>query len=71
MTQSDKFYVDKYYKSEPVSVMATHTGLSYLEVLTYCRDMGYITVRKRKRRPEEEPAQEGYFDIDNYNPATI
>jgi len=71
MTKSEKDYVDKYHATEPVSVMATHTGLTYLEIITYCKEMGYQPVRKRKRRPEDEPTPEGYFDINNYNPATI
>jgi hypothetical protein len=64
MTQLSKEYIDKYYASEPISIM------SYLEILTYCKSKGYEPAKRRLRR-EEHKSKIGFFDIDNYKPETI
>jgi hypothetical protein len=50
--------------------MVTDTGLTYLEILTYYKEMGYEPRKKRSRRHERKTPV-GYFDIDNYKPETI
>ena len=70
MTQSTKEYIDKYYASEPISIMMTNIDATYLEILTYCKEKGYEPAKRRMRKPEDS-AKIGYFDIDNYKPETI
>jgi hypothetical protein len=70
MTQSNKEYIDKYYASEPISIMMSNIDATYLEILTYCTDQGYEPVKRRLRRPEPKSAI-GFFDIENYKPETI
>jgi hypothetical protein len=70
MTQSTKDYIDKYYASEPISIMMTNIDATYLEILTYCNEKGYEPAKRRLRRPEDK-SEIGFFDIDNYKPETI
>jgi hypothetical protein len=70
MTQSAKDYIDKYYASEPISIMMTNINATYLEILTYCQDKGYEPSKRRMRRPEHK-SEIGFFDIENYKPETI
>jgi hypothetical protein len=70
MKQSAKEYIDKYYASEPISIMMNNIDATYLEILTYCTEQGYEPVKRRLRRPEHK-SQIGFFDIDNYKPETI
>ena len=70
MTQSAKEYIDKYYASEPISIMMTNINATYLEILTYCTEQGYEPVKRRMRKPEHK-SEIGFFDIDNYKPETI
>ncbi len=70
MTQSAKEYIDKYYASEPISIMMSNIDATYLEILTYCTEQGYEPVKRRMRKPEHK-SEIGFFDIDNYNPETI
>jgi hypothetical protein len=70
MTELQKQYIDQNHNQEPISVMVTDTGLTYLEILTYYKEMGYEPKKKRSRRYEHKtPA--GCFDVDNYKPETI
>ena len=64
MTQSTKEYIDKYYASEPISIMMTNIDATYLEILTYCKEQGYEPAKRRLRSPEQK-SKLGYFDIDN------
>ena len=70
MTQSAKEYIDKYYASEPISIMMNNIDATYLEILTYCKENGYEPSKRRMRKPEDS-AKIGYFDIDKYKPETI
>ena len=70
MTQSAKEYIDKYYGSEPISIMMTNINATYLEILTYCNEQGYEPVKRRMRKPEHK-SEIGFFDVDNYKPETI
>jgi hypothetical protein len=70
MTQSTKDYIDKYYASEPISIMMSNIDATYLEILTYCNEKGYEPAKRRLRRPEDK-SEIGFFDIDNYKPETI
>jgi hypothetical protein len=70
MTQSTKDYIDKYYASEPISIMMNNIDATYLEILTYCNEKGYEPAKRRLRRPEHK-LEIGFFDIDNYKPETI
>jgi hypothetical protein len=70
MTQCAKEYIDKYYASEPISIMMSNIDATYLEILTYCTEQGYEPVKRRLRRPEHK-SQIGFFDIENYKPETI
>ena len=70
MTQSTKEYIDKYYASEPISIMMSNIDATYLEILTYCKEQGYEPAKRRLRSPEQK-SKVGYFDIDNYKPETI
>jgi hypothetical protein len=70
MTQSTKEYIDKYYASEPISIMMSNINATYLEILTYCKSKGYEPSKRRLRRPEHK-SEIGFFDIDNYKPETI
>jgi hypothetical protein len=70
MTQTTKDYIDKYYASEPISIMMTNIDATYLEILTYCTDNGYEPAKRRLRRPEHKSGI-GFFDIENYKPETI
>jgi hypothetical protein len=70
MTQSTKEYIDKYYASEPISIMMSNIDATYLEILTYCNEKGYEPAKRRLRRPEDK-SEIGFFDIDNYKPETI
>jgi hypothetical protein len=70
MTELQKQYIDQNHNQEPISVMVTDTGLTYLEILTYYKEMGYEPRKKRSRRHERKTPV-GYFDIDNYKPETI
>jgi hypothetical protein len=70
MTQSTKEYIDKYYASEPISIMMNNIDATYLEILTYCNEKGYEPAKRRLRRPEDK-SEIGFFDIDNYKPETI
>jgi hypothetical protein len=50
--------------------MIPNTNLTYLQILTYYKSMGYEPLKKRGRRHNQKtPA--GYFDVDNYKPETI
>jgi hypothetical protein len=70
MTQSTKEYIDKYYASEPISIMMNNIDATYLEILTYCKEKGYEPAKRRLRSPEDK-SEIGFFDIDNYKPETI
>jgi hypothetical protein len=70
MTQSTKEYIDKYYASEPISIMMSNIDATYLEIFTYCNEKGYEPAKRRLRRPEDK-SKIGFFDIDNYKPETI
>jgi hypothetical protein len=70
MTQSTKEYIDKYYASEPISIMMSNIDATYLEILTYCNEKGYEPAKRRLRKPEYK-SEIGFFDIDNYKPETI
>jgi hypothetical protein len=70
MTQSTKEYINKYYASEPISIMMNNIDATYLEILTYCNEKGYEPAKRRLRRPEDK-SEIGFFDIDNYKPETI
>jgi hypothetical protein len=70
MTQSTKDYIDKYYASEPISIMMSNIDATYLEILTYCNEKGYEPAKRRLRRPEDK-SEIGFFDIENYKPETI
>lgn len=70
MTQSTKEYIDKYYASEPISIMMTNIDATYLEILTYCNEKGYEPAKRRMRSPIDK-SKVGFFDIDNYKPETI
>jgi hypothetical protein len=70
MTQSTKEYIDKYYASEPISIMMSNIDATYLEILTYCNEKGYEPAKRRLRRPEDK-SEIGFFDIENYKPETI
>ena len=70
MTQSTKDYIDKYYASEPISIMMSNIDATYLEILTYCNEQCYEPSKSRLRRPEHK-SEIGFFDIDNYKPETI
>jgi len=70
MTQTTKDYIDKYYASEPISIMMNNIDATYLEILTYCNEKGYEPAKRRLRRPEDK-SEIGFFDIDNYKPETI
>jgi hypothetical protein len=70
MTQSTKEYIDKYYASEPISIMMNNIDATYLEILTYCNEKGYEPAKRRLRKPEHKSII-GFFDIDNYKPETI
>jgi hypothetical protein len=70
MTQSTKEYIDKYYASEPISIMMTNIDATYLEILTYCQEKGYEPSKRKMRKPEDA-AKIGFFDVDNYKPETI
>jgi hypothetical protein len=70
MTQSAKEYIDKYYASEPISIMMSNIDATYLEILTYCNEKSYEPSKRRLRRPEDK-SEIGFFDIDNYKPETI
>jgi hypothetical protein len=70
MTQSTKEYIDKYYASEPISIMMSNIDATYLEILTYCNEKGYEPSKRRLRKPEYK-SEIGFFDIDNYKPETI
>lgn len=70
MTQSTKEYIDKYYASEPISIMMSNIDATYLEILTYCNEKGYEPAKRRMRSPEHK-SEIGFFDIDNYKPETI
>ncbi len=70
MTQSAKEYIDKYYASEPISIMMNNIDATYLEILTYCNEKGYEPAKRRLRKPEHKSII-GFFDIDAYKPETI
>jgi hypothetical protein len=70
MTQSTKEYIDKYYASEPISIMMNNIDATYLEILTYCNEKGYEPAKRKLRRPEDK-SEIGFFDIENYKPETI
>ena len=70
MTQSTKEYIDKYYASEPISIMMSNIDATYLEILTYCNEQGYEPAKRRLRKPEHK-SEIGFFDIENYKPETI
>lgn len=70
MTQLSKEYIDKYYASEPISIMMCNIDATYLEILTYCKSKGYEPAKRRLRKPEHK-SKIGFFDIDNYKPETI
>jgi len=70
MTQSTKEYIDKYYASEPISIMMSNINATYLEILTYCQSKGYEPSKRRLRKPEHK-SEIGFFDIENYKPETI
>jgi len=70
MRQSAKEYIDKYYASEPISIMMSNIDATYLEILTYCNEKGYEPAKRRLRKPEYK-SEIGFFDIDNYKPETI
>ena len=70
MTQSTKEYIDKYYASEPISIMMSNIDATYLEILTNCNENAYEPAKRRLRRPEHN-SEFGFFDIDNYKPETI
>ena len=70
MTQSTKEYIDKYYASEPISIMMSNINATYLEILTYCKSKGYEPSKRRLRKPEHK-SEIGFFDIENYKPETI
>ena len=70
MTQLQKQYIDTYHDQEPISTIVTNTKLTYLQILTYFKEMGYEPRKKRSRRHEHRtPAN--CFDVDTYNPSTI
>jgi len=54
MTQLSKEYIDKYYASEPISIMMNNIDATYLEILTYCKEKGYEPAKRRLRRPEDK-----------------
>jgi len=70
MTDLQKQYIDQHYKYEPISMMIPNINLTYLQILTYYKSMGYEPLKKRGRRHEHKTPS-GYFDIDNYKPETI
>jgi hypothetical protein len=70
MTQTTKEYIDKYYASEPISIMMSNINATYLEILTYCKSKGYEPSKRRLRKPEHK-SEIGFFDIENYKPETI
>lgn len=70
MTELSKEYIDKYYASEPISIIMNNIDATYLEILTYCKEKGYEPAKRRLRR-EDKTIKEGCFDIDNYKPQTI
>ena len=70
MTQLSKEYIDKYYASEPISIMMNNIDATYLEILMYCKEQGYEPAKRRLRR-EDKTSKQGFFDIDNYKPETI
>jgi hypothetical protein len=70
MTQSAKEYIDKYYASEPISIMMSNINATYLEILTYCQSKGYEPSKRRMRSPKHK-SEIGFFDIENYKPETI
>ena len=70
MTQLSKEYIDKYYASEPISIMMSNINATYLEILTYCKSKGYEPAKRRLRKPEHK-SEIGFFDIENYKPETI
>jgi hypothetical protein len=70
MTELQKQYIDQNHNQEPISVMVTDTGLTYLEILTYYKEMGYEPRKKRSRRYQHVTPND-CFDVDNYKPETI
>ena len=70
MTELQKQYIDQNHNQEPISVMVTDTGLTYLEILTYYKEMGYEPRKKRSRRYQHKTPAD-CFDVDNYKPETI
>ena len=70
MTELQKKYIDTYHDQEPISTIVTNTKLTYLQILTYFKEMGYEPRKKRSRRYDHKtPAN--CFDVDTYNPSTI
>lgn len=70
MTDLQKQYIDENYLHEPISMMIPNINLTYLQILTYYKSMGYEPLKKRGRRYDKK-IPSGYFDIDNYKPETI
>jgi len=70
MTYLQKQYIDNNHKHEPISMMIPNINLTYLQILTYYKSMGYEPLKKRGRRHEYKTPS-GCFDIDNYKPETI
>jgi len=70
MTELSKEYIDKYYASEPISIMMNNINATYLEILMYCKERGYEPSKRRLRRKEHN-SKKGFFDIETYKPETI
>ena len=70
MTDLQKQYIDQNHAKEPISVMVTDIGLTYLQILTYFKEMGYEPRKKRSRRYQHRTPT-NCFDVDTYNPSTI
>lgn len=70
MTELQKKYIDTYHDKEPISTIVTNTKLTYLQILTYFKEMGYEPRKKRSRRYKHITPND-CFDVDNYNPSTI
>jgi hypothetical protein len=70
MTELQKQYIDQNHNKEPISVMVTDIGLTYLQILTYFKEMGYEPRKKRSRRYQHVTPND-CFDVDTYNPSTI
>lgn len=70
MTDLQKQYIDENYLHEPISMMIPNINLTYLQILTYYKSMGYEPLKRRGKRHEKK-IPIGYFDIDNYKPETI